>query len=140
VNTTSKTGKVAVGLFLILSVIVFGSLLYVGFTSVNTEIVVIDTAMEDVVTDDEGVQIGEYSLTQDPNLVYRRGPIEIVPDRKPGFRRGPIEIMPDYAPFERRGPIEIMPDYAPFERRGPIEIMPDYAPFERRGPIWLLPI
>ncbi|MHA1615422.1 MAG: hypothetical protein ACTSYJ_11295 [Candidatus Thorarchaeota archaeon] len=139
-NTTSKTGKVAVGLFLILSVIVFGSLLYVGFTSVNTEIVVIDTAMEDVVTDDEGVQIGEYSLTQDPNLVYRRGPIEIVPDRKPGFRRGPIEIMPDYAPFERRGPIEIMPDYAPFERRGPIEIMPDYAPFERRGPIWLLPI
>jgi hypothetical protein len=115
---------VAVGMFLILSVIVFGSILYVGFTSINTEIVVIDTAMEDVVTDDEGVEIGEYLLTQDPNLVIRRGPIEIVPDRMPGFRRGPIEIVPDYAPFERRGPIVIMPDYAPFERRGPILLLP----------------
>lgn len=123
-SATKNAGRVAVGMFLLLSVIVFGSILYVGFTSVTTEIVVIDTAMEDVVTDDEGVHIGEYLLTQDPNLMFRRGPIEIVPDRKPGFRRGPIEIMPDYAPFERRGPIEIMPDYAPFERRGPIWLLP----------------
>ena len=123
-STTNKAGKVAVGIFLILSVIVFGSLLYVGFTSVNTEIVVIDTAMDDVVTDDEGVRIGEYLLTQDPNLVFRRGPIEIVPDRMPRFRRGPIEIVPDRMPGFRRGPIEIVPDYAPFERRGPILLLP----------------
>ena len=107
-SSTSKAGKVAVGMFLILSVIVFGSLLYVGFTSVNTEIVVIDTAVEDVITDDEGVRIGEYLLTQDFSI-----------------RRGPIEIVPDYAPFQRRGPIQIMPDYAPFQRRGPIQIMLD---------------
>ena len=108
-SATKNAGRVAVGMFLLLSVIVFGFILYVGFTSVTTEIVVIDTAMEDVVTDDEGVHIGEYLLTQDPNLMFRRGPIEIVPDRKPGFRRGLIEIMPDYAPFERRGPIWLLP-------------------------------
>lgn len=91
-STNNKAGKVAVGMFLILSVVVFGSLLYVGFCCVNTEINVIDTAVEDVVADDEGVQIGEYLLTQDFSI-----------------RRGPIEIQPDYAPFQRRGPIWLLP-------------------------------
>ena len=93
-SATKNAGRVAVGMFLLLSVIVFGFILYIGFTSVNTEIIVIDTAMEDVVTDDEGVRIGENLLSQDPNLF---------------IRRGPIEIMPDYAPFERRGPIWLLP-------------------------------
>lgn len=97
-STTSKAGKVAVGMFLILSVVVFGSILYVGFTSVNTEIVVIESAREDMVTDDDGVRIGEYLLSQD--LSIRRGPIEIVPDRRPGLRRGPIELFPDFIPRE----------------------------------------
>ena len=117
----------AIGLFLILSVIIFGSILYVGFTSINTEIVVIDTDVDGGFIDDEGVRLGEYLLSQDSYLGSRRGLIEIVPDRQPGIRRGPIELLPEYAPFQRRGPIEIIPDYNPY-----LGI--------RKPPIWLLPI
>jgi hypothetical protein len=116
----------AVGLFLLLSVLVFGTMLYVGFTSVNTEVVLLDTDVDDGFTGEEGVRVGEYIMSQDPNLGIRRGPIEIVPDRKPGIIRGPIEILPDYSPFQRRGPIEIMPDYNPFLgiHRPPIYLLP----------------
>jgi len=80
-STTRKAGKVAIGLFLMLSIIVFGSILYVGYVSVNTEIVVVDTGAEDVFTYDRDVSHGEYLQTEDSNLGIRRGTIELVPDR-----------------------------------------------------------
>lgn len=126
--STTKKARIglAVGLFMVLSVVVFGSILYVGFTSVNTEIVVVDSDVDIAFPDGDGVEIGNYLVAKDPNLVIRRGPIEIVPDRRPGIRRGPIELLPDYAPFFRRGPIEIQPDYNPFLgiRRPPVYLLP----------------
>lgn len=128
-STTKNKGiALAVGMFLVLSIIVFGSILYVGFTSVNTEIVVVDSDVGDVFPDDEGVRVGDYLMAKDPNLRISRGPIEIVPDRRPGgIRRGPIEILPDYNPYGfRRGPIEIVPDYNPFLGflRPPVYLLP----------------
>lgn len=75
-------------MFLVLSVLVFGSILYVGYVSVNTEIVVIGTAMEDVFTDDTDVRNEEYLITENPNLGSRRGAIELVPDHVP--RESPV--------------------------------------------------
>ena len=78
-STTKRAGKVAIGMFLVLSIVVFGSILYVGFCCVNTEIVVLETAMEDV-TD---VERGEYLLARDSAESVRRGTIEYVPDWMP---------------------------------------------------------
>ena len=80
-STAKNSGKLAIGLFLVLSVFVFGSILYVGFTSVNTEIVALDTSVDDVVIDDEDIGLDEFLISKDPNLAIRRGPIEIVPYR-----------------------------------------------------------
>lgn len=126
--STSKKARIglAVGLLMVLSVVVFGSILYVGFTSVNTEIVVVNADTENAFPDDDGVEVENYLVAKDPNLAIRRGPIEIVPDRRLGIRRGPIELLPDYAPFLRRGPIMITPDYNPFLgiRRPPVYLLP----------------
>jgi len=83
-STTKNAGKVAVGMFLILSIVVFGSILYVGFSCVNTEIVVLETAVEDV-TDDER---GEYLLARDTDERIRRGYIEYVPCWMPQYPPG----------------------------------------------------
>ena len=87
-TTKRKRIGLAVGLFLVLSVAVFGSLLYVGFTSVNTEVVILDTSMED---DD-----GSTEASRVPDESIRRGDIEYVPSgfQVESIRRGDIEYVP----------------------------------------------
>jgi len=99
-STTKIAGKVAVGMFLILSIVVFGSMFYVGFCSVNTETVVLETTMEE-----DGGLAGEeptyrdYPL-RDSDEIIRRGDVEFVPteDSVESIRRGDIEYTPDWMP------------------------------------------
>ena len=81
-STNRKAGKVAVGMFLILSVVVFGSILFVGFSSVNTETVVADTSAE-------GFRIGEYlqALEGDPDWKLKAIEPVDVPEYVKGIRR-----------------------------------------------------
>ena len=80
----------AVGMFVILSIIVFGSILYVGFTSVNTEIVVVDTM------EDEGIRLGDYLMANDEPLNKGTRTMEVVES----IRRGDIEYVPLRYPRE----------------------------------------
>ena len=82
----------AVGMFLVLSIIVFGSILYIGFVSVNTEIVVVDTMEE------EGIRLGDYLLAQEVNYKGWRSDTE--EDVIESVRRGDIEYVPDQSPRE----------------------------------------
>ena len=84
-STNRKAGKVAVGMFLILSVVVFGSILFVGFCCVNTETIVADASAED-----SGVEIA----LDDSDVDLKYVPVEIIPKAKP-IRRGNIELLPD---------------------------------------------
>ena len=104
-STTKIAGKVAIGMFLILSIVVFGSLLYVGFCCVNTEIVVLETALED----GDGLSMGEEVTYRDypvgdADESIRRGDIEYVPsedsDKVESIRRGYIEYVPMRMPRE----------------------------------------
>ena len=96
----------AVGVFLFLSLVVFGAMYYIAFCACNVEV---------LADSDEEIGLVDFgrSIAVDPNLGIRRGPIEIVPDYNPyfGIRRGPIEIVPDYNPFLgiSRPPIMILP-------------------------------
>lgn len=80
-STNRKAGKVAVGMFLILSVVVFGSILFVGFCCVNTETMVADTSVEG---------FGEYLEAED-DPYYEKGTIEDAPEH---ILRGNIELVP----------------------------------------------
>jgi len=114
-STTKNKGiALAVGMFVVLSIVVFGSILYVGFTSVNTEIVVVDTM------EDEGTRLGDYLIAKDPNLRIYRGPIEIVPDRRIGIRRGPIEILPEFNPYLVSREPPVLRDPRPVEPNEPV--------------------
>ena len=86
-STTKKAGKVAVGMFLVLSVVVFGSILFVGFCCVNTDTIVADAGAE-----------GEYlEALDDPDLDLKQRPIEAVPeyDKGIGIDRGYMELVPE---------------------------------------------
>ncbi|MGY5860266.1 MAG: hypothetical protein RTU63_12930 [Candidatus Thorarchaeota archaeon] len=93
-STTKNAGKVAVGMFLILSIVVFGSLLYVGFCCVNTDTGVLDTGV-----DDDG---GALEASREPEERIRRGDIEYVPTEYSveSIRRGDIEYVPEWMPRE----------------------------------------
>jgi hypothetical protein len=84
-----KSGRVAlaIGVWLVLSVVVFGSLIYVAYTSSSVEIV----ASED------GFSADLQGVEQSPaaNQRIRRGPIEIVPYYYPGC---PHQGIPVYYP------------------------------------------
>ena len=83
----------AIGLFFVLSVVVFGSILYTCFTCVNTDIVMVDT---DAGYADEGVRVGEYLQSQDdPDLALKEGPTEDVSDDWKGIDRGYFVILPE---------------------------------------------
>jgi len=115
----------AIGIFLFLSLVVFGTMYYVAYCACNTEVLADSN-------DGMGVDDSQESVAADPEPTIRRGPIEYVPDcdSNPVYkiRRGPIEMMPDYNPYlgVRRGPIEIVPDYNPYIgiSRPPIMILP----------------
>lgn len=82
----------AIGLFVVLSIIVFGSILYVGFTSVNTEIVVVDTM------EDEGIRHGAYLMTQE--VEYKGWESDTDDNAVESIRRGNIEYVPTWNPRE----------------------------------------
>jgi len=86
VSTNRKAGKVAVGMFLILSVVVFGSILFVGFCCVNTETIVADASAED-----SGVEIALDNSDWDLKPIE---PVD-VPEYVKGIRRGYIELVPE---------------------------------------------
>ena len=78
----------AIGLFVVLSVIVFGSMLYTCFTCVDTEIVSVDT--------DAGfVDEGEYRQSQDSDLGLKIPPIAADPGYWKGIDRGDFVLLPD---------------------------------------------
>jgi hypothetical protein len=81
----SKNRRVglAIGVFLVLSLVVFGSIFYVAYSATNTEIIAFESGVGD--------GVNEHGL--EPTLVG--GPIETVPcvDINHGFRTGPI-ILP----------------------------------------------
>ena len=79
-------------MFLVLSIIVFGSILYIGFVSVNTEIVVVDTM------EDEGIRLGDYLLAQEVNYKGWRSDTE--ENVFESIRRGDIEYVPTQSPRE----------------------------------------
>jgi hypothetical protein len=88
-----KTGRMAVGLFVILSVVVFGSLLFTCFTCVNNNVLSIDSdgGME------EGIRTGDSLQSEwrvDPS-----DPIPLETDAEPvgydkGIDRGDFVILP----------------------------------------------
>ena len=91
-STTKKQGMaMAVGMIVILSIIVFGSILYVGFTSVNTEIVVVDTM------EDEGIRLGDYLMSEEVRYKGYRSDGE---DTVECVRRGCFEYVPTQSPRE----------------------------------------
>ncbi|MDH4212299.1 MAG: hypothetical protein OEV85_00100 [Candidatus Thorarchaeota archaeon] len=86
--SSKKSGRVAlaIGVWLVLSVVVFGSLIYVACTSNCVEII----ASEDGIS----VDMGNVDQVPATDQRIRRGPIEMVPFYYPGFWRGPIFITP----------------------------------------------
>ncbi len=115
----------AMGVFVILSLVVFGALYCIAFSACDVEILT-DT--------DGGIGTEDHhrSISYEPIQSVRRGDIEYVPDCDPiltySVRRGSIEYVPYYNPYygNRRGPIEILPEYNPFLiiRRPPVVISP----------------
>jgi len=89
-----KTHRAAVGLFVILSVAVFGSILFTCFTCVNNEIISVDSdgGME------EGIRIGDY--LQSEWRVNPSDPLSLETDAEPvdyakGINRGYFVILPE---------------------------------------------
>jgi hypothetical protein len=87
--SSKKSGKVAlaIGVWLVLSVVVFGSLIYVACTSNCVELI----ASEDGHSVDLG---GVDQVPANSQLIYH-GPIEIVHYNFRGYWRGPILILPE---------------------------------------------
>lgn len=79
-----NTEKLAIGLIFVLSVVVFGSILYVGFSAVNTEIAAMDNGRDD------GFDSTNY---RDHGFLIAKEPVESV-------RRGSIEYVPYWMPRE----------------------------------------
>ena len=81
----------AIGMFLVLSVIIFGSILYTCFSCVDNEIVSVDT---DAGQADEGIRVGEYLKAQDD-----LAPIQETVDPSAGYwkgiDRGFVLLLPD---------------------------------------------
>ncbi|MBN2228347.1 MAG: hypothetical protein JW779_02065 [Candidatus Thorarchaeota archaeon] len=114
----------ALGVFLVLSVVVFGSIFYVAFCSCNVEIIASDSGT--------GYEFTENGFDSGQALEVRdyRGTIEVSPSYNPtwGIPRDGYWITPDYNPEDGiiRGPIEILPFYNPLWGipRGPITLLP----------------
>ena len=70
----------AIGMFVFLSVIVFGSILYTCFSCVDNEIVSVDT---DAGYADEGTRVGEYLTSKD-----EAAPIQESADPADGYWKG----------------------------------------------------
>ena len=81
----------AIGMFLVLSVIVFGSILYTCFSCVDNEIVSVDT---DAGYADEGIRVGEYLASQD-ELAPIKGSADSADDYWKGIDRGYMVLLPD---------------------------------------------
>ena len=77
-NTNKNAGKLAIGLIFVLSVVVFGSILYVGFTAVNTEFAIMDNG------GDDGFD----------STLYRDHAFLLADDHKESILRGYIEYVP----------------------------------------------
>jgi len=108
-NKTKNTEKLAIGLILVLSVVVFGSILYVGFSAANTEIAVMDHSSDDRF---------DSTLYRDHGFLIANNPVESV-------RRGDIEYVPCWMPREPpvirdgmigdRGPEPVYGLYSPLD-------------------------
>ena len=101
----------AVGLFLVLSTIVFGTVFYVALSASNVEIVVSeDDARRSV--NDQALRMNEDYLVSAHNR-FRGGPIDILPyyDPRLGIPRDGFVILPELRPLSsiQRGPIVILP-------------------------------
>jgi hypothetical protein len=81
----------AIGMFLVLSVIVFGSILYTCFSCVDNEIVSVDT---DAGFAREGMRVGEYLATQD-ELAPIQEAIDPADGYWKGIDRGDMVLLPD---------------------------------------------
>ena len=91
--STKRTSKMAIGLFLVLSVIVFGSILYTCFTCVDTEIVSVDT---DAGNAGDGGGVEDYSQSQDDlDLGLIGEPIVFDPGYWKGIDRGYVVLLPE---------------------------------------------
>jgi len=93
VSTSKRTGKIAIGLFVVLSVVVFGSILYTCFTCVDNEIVSVDTDAGYV---DDGGGVGDYGQSQDDSDLGLKGdPIAFDPGDWKGIDRGYVVLLPE---------------------------------------------
>lgn len=82
----------AIGLFFVLSIAVFGSILYTCFTCVNSGIMMDDT---DASYADESVRVADYRQSQDdPDLALKGEPIEHDSGDWKGIDRGFIVLLP----------------------------------------------
>ena len=69
------------GLFMVQSVIVLGSKSCVEFIYTDTEFVIVDTDEGNVIHNKRCVRMGIYRVAEEPDLVRRRGIMEIVPKK-----------------------------------------------------------
>ena len=90
-STQNRSTKMAIGMFVVLSVIVFGSILYTCFSCVDNEIVSVDT---DAGFTDEGTRVGEYLASQD-ELVPIEEPADPADSSWKGIDRGHMVLLPD---------------------------------------------
>ncbi len=81
----------AIGMFVFLSVIVFGSILFTCFSCVDNEIVSVDT---DAGYADEGSRVGEYLASQD-ELAPIQEPADPADGYWKGIDRGHMVLLPD---------------------------------------------
>ena len=101
----------AVGLFLVLSTIAFGTVFYVALSASNVEIVVSeDDARRSV--NDQALRVNEDYLVSVYNR-FRGGPFDILPyyDPRSGIPRDGFVILPELRPLSsiQRDPIVILP-------------------------------
>ena len=83
----------AIGLFIVLSVAVFGSILYTCFSCVDTEIVSVDTNAGYV---NEAVRAREYrNIQADSDLALKEMPSTADPGYWKGIDRGFALLLPD---------------------------------------------
>jgi len=108
-NNTKNAEKLAIGLIFVLSVVVFGSILYIGFSAASTEIAVMDNGGDDGF-DSTNYRDHGFLLAKDSVESVRRGNIEYVPywmpQEPPVIRdgligdRGPEPVYGLYTPLD----------------------------------------
>jgi len=108
-NTTKNAGKIAIGLIFILSAVVFGSIVYVGFTAVSTDVGIMDSGGDDEFATHGYRDYGNL-VAENPTESIRRGIFEYVPywtpQEPPVIRdafigdRGPEPIYGLYTPLD----------------------------------------